>query len=274
MYNRIKFSPTLIIVLVLLLSLNSFADNNRVIDSLDYLSSDEISRLNENIGRIQSEKNIDVVIVITDKLDGKTSMAYADDFYDENNYGFDSQYSGILMLINMKDREVWISTTGLCIDIFTDSRIETMIGGITDKLKNGDFYAASNVYLDYVANYANQGIPSGQQRVEQPSVYYGEELSYFDKVKGLATNPVVYLVSLLISLGITLLLSLNSKGKKTTNFQTYEESGSFNLSQKEDMYLREFVTKTKVVKNESSGGTSSTHSGSSGRSHGGGGGKF
>jgi uncharacterized protein len=240
-------------------------------DDLDYLSADDMTALNDRIGRLQTERVFDVGIVITDALDGKSSMVYADDYYDYNGFGVDSQNSGLLLLINMADREVWISTTGRAIDYFTDSRIEEMIGNITRHLKNGDYDKACNTFLDDVAYYANEGIPSGQYRVDQGSVYYGETTTYGQRALGLLVNPIVYSVALVISIAATFGVTLLNKGRNTTNYKTYELAGSFDLRRSEDTYLREHLTRTKIEKSSSS---SSTHSGSSGTSHGGGGGRF
>jgi len=70
---------------------------------------------------LTAEEKLDVVIVITDNTQGKSSRDFADDFYDYNGYGIGTRKSGLLMLVNMQNREIWISTCGDAIDIFTDN---------------------------------------------------------------------------------------------------------------------------------------------------------
>ena len=91
---------------------------SNVKDYLDYLTDDEESELQEAIDSVRTGYNLDVVIVITDDTEGKSSKDFADDYYDYNGHGVGSDSSGLLMLINMAEREVWISTTGKAIDIF------------------------------------------------------------------------------------------------------------------------------------------------------------
>jgi len=262
----------LLLLLILLCQMQLFAATvPNIKDDLNYLTADDITALSERITRIQTEQSMDIAMVITDQMDGKSSMVYADDYYDQNGFGVDSQNSGLLILINMSDREVWISTTGRAIDYFTDARIEEMVGNVTPHLSSGNYFTALNTFLDDVAYYANEGIPSGQHRVEQPSVYYGETTTYGQRALSLLMNPIVYLVALVISIAATFGITLLNKGRNTTNFRTYELPGSFDLKRSEDTYLREHLTRTKVQKSSS---TSSTHSGSSGTSHGGGGGRF
>jgi len=69
---------------------------------------------------------------------------------------------------------------------------------------------------------------------------------------------------------------LSSKGKITINSGTYEEPGSFVLTETRDDYIRESTTRTRISESSGSrgGNVSSTHTGSSGRTHGGGGKKF
>lgn len=274
MSRTVKTSAILLVLVLLMSNMIIFADSTaNVIDDMQFLTADALNALQSRIEQIQGEQSLDTVIVLTDQLDGKSSMAFADDYYDYNGYGIDSQRSGVLLLVNMADREVWISTRGHAIDVFTDSRISDMIGNVTSYLKNGDYEKACNRFLDDVAYYAAQGVPSGQHRVEQDSVYYTDS-TYLDRAIALIKNPIVYAVALVISLGLTFLVTSLNKGRVTVNYATYELPGSFELQRSEDTYLREHLTKTKVVKNNSSGGTSSTHTGSSGATHGGGGGKF
>lgn len=244
------------------------AGTNNVKDYLNYLTDSEAQKLQSGINKVKSDYGLDVVVVITDKTEGKSSMAFADDYYDNNGYGVGSDHSGLLMLVNMGKREVWISTTGKAIDIFTDSRISTMVSHVTKPLSGKKYYDACSTFIYDVASYAVMGVPKDQYRAETvPKA----SRTYLQKVIGLMTSWPVYFIAFFISLTATILLSLSSKGKVTTTGRTYEREGSFVLSGSSDDFVREFTTKTKI---ESSSNKSSTHSGSSGRSHGGGGGRF
>lgn len=248
-----------------------------VVDDLDYLSASEIAELQSRIDEVKSTYTLDTVIVITDNTEGKSSTAYADDYYDYNNYGLDASFSGVLMLINMQKREVWISTTGRAIDIYTDKRTSNMVDRVTSSLSNGSYFAACNRFIDDVISYANTGVPKNQYREERdPDLNYYNP-TYLQKVSRMLKLWPVYIIPLIISIAATLIISYSSKGKVTTTSRTYEEGGSFVLNQNTDQYIRETTTRTKIQSQSSGGGgggRSSTHRGSSGRSHGGGGGRF
>lgn len=217
-----------------------------VIDELGYLSTSEISKLDEMIKGIRVDRQLDVVILITDDVEGKTSRDFADDFYDYGGYGIGSSADGLLYLINMSEREVWISTTGKAIQLFSDSEINKMVNRSTALLGDALYFEASQRFLEDVRTYSNTGI-----------------VTIF--------NPIYIGIALFVSIALTIALSASSRGKKEVHISTYENPESFVITRQEDVFKYERTTKTKI---ETSSGGSSTHKGSSGRSHGGGGGRF
>lgn len=242
------------------------ASTNNVKDFLDYLSKSEVTQLQTVIENIKDTHQLDAVIVITDNTSGKSSMNFADDYYDNNGYGVGSDYSGLLMLVNMQNREVWISTTGRAINIFTDSRISKMVDHVTSPLSDGDFSSACSIFLSDIIKYAEAGVPSGQYSRDSGS---NTVMSYKDKVYLMMNSYPPYIFAFIVALIATLIVSYSSKGRVTIDNRTYEENGSFALNGKRDDFLRENTTRIRVQSN-----SSSTHRGSSGRRHGGGGGRF
>lgn len=243
------------------------AESNNVKDSMNYLTVEQIQTLQETEDKIKTAYGLESVIVITDDVEGKSTIAFADDYYDENSYGIGEDKSGLLLLINMADRDAWISTSGKAIDIFTDARIDSMLDGVVSGLKEEDYNAACTSFLSDVDGYALQGIPDGQYRIEQEAPYRG---TYGERAVALMFNPLVIGGALIISIAAATIITLSGKGRVTVTPQTYEEKGSFVLIREVDSFLRELVTRQKI-ESDSGGGGSSTHTGSSGSSHGGGG---
>ena len=118
-----KFIP-FISTLIFILSFSFIieASVNPVVDDAKLLSQDEINELKVNIENFRENYNMDVVIVTSNDLQGKTPRDYADDYYDYNGYGLGDNKSGLLLLIDMDDRKIWISTSGDAIEYFTDNR--------------------------------------------------------------------------------------------------------------------------------------------------------
>lgn len=276
-------------------------------DYLDYLSADEIEEVQGLINEAVKNTNLDLVIVITDNTEGKSSMDYADDFFDYNGFGIGDDASGLLMLINMDIREVWISTTGKAIDIFTDDRISNLIDPIYGYLTNDNYFGASKEFVKQVEYFAKKGVPEGQHREETknpgsigqipgtqpnqgnngpivvPSQPYRPGRStttYLERAAAIMKSPGLYLIAIILSIVATAIASLSNKGKSTVGSRTYEEKGSFQLTRITDDFIRETTSRVKINNDTtthgggSGGARSSTHTSSSGRSHGGGGRKF
>lgn len=271
MYRKLSLIFVILIFAAYIAGVSVHADTQgNVIDYLNYLTENEVTKLKTNINYVKDNYGLDVVIVITDDTQGKSSMDFADDFYDYNGYGIGSDKSGLLALINMQDREVWISTRGHAIDIFTDKRISNMVDHVTGKLSDGEYFDACRIFIDDIESYANVGVPKGQHRINtDPSI----KKTYFSKALGLMKAYPVYIAAFIISVLSTLGICSLNKGRVTINSRTYEEHGSFILSDMRDNYVRESTTRTKIETSSSDSG-SSTHSGSSGTTHGGGGGRF
>ena len=102
-----------------------------VYDFAELLENEEA--LEAEIAELRERWTIDVVIVTTDDAHGKSSMEYADDFFDYNGFGYDKPMGdGVLFLIDMDNRQIWISTCGKAIIYFTDSRIDEALDDIIE----------------------------------------------------------------------------------------------------------------------------------------------
>lgn len=252
-------------------SLISVAETDHVKDYMELFTIEEINDLESKIVDFTSRQAMDMVIVTTNDTAGKSSEAYADDFYDENGYGVGADFSGLLLLINMDAREVWISTAGHAIDVYNDSRITTLVNDVTPYLSDANYKQACDTFLAEIDQYATEGVVAGQYRTEGDAPYVAN-LSFGEKALKMMVNPILLLIALAIAVIAVVSITLSNKGKVTVNNQTYEMTGSFVLTNQTDQFIREHLSKTKIQK--ASSGGSSTHSGSSGRSHGGGGGGF
>ena len=267
-----RFTIQLLIFIFVLLAGHTWAaayHSDNVKDYLNFLTIEEVNVIQERVENVVQDFNLDIVMVITADTQGKSSRDFADDYYDHNGFGVGEDYSGLLMLVNMEGREVWISTTGRAIDIYTDGRIAAMNDSVASFLTQERYYEACADYVNIAADYAARGVPEGQYRIETPA-----SNTYMNRVSNLAKSWLVALVCLIIAVIATITASLSNKGSVTINSQTYEENGSFELCSSNDDYIRESTTRIIIPSSSSSSIGSSTHRGSSGRTHGGGGRKF
>ena len=238
----------------------SAASMPRLVDGADLLSDSEEAELLSMLDEISERQMLDVVIVTANTLEGKSPMAYADDFYDDHGYGFGASYDGVLLLISMEDRDWWISTCGYGITAFTDYGISCLSDRFLPDLGNGFYADAFETFArgcDEYISLARNGTPFD----------VGSEP--FDPASSLLIAAVIGLIAAWIVVGS---MKAQLKSVRQQNAGSYLKEGSLQLTDSRELYLYRNVHRT--VKQESSSGGSSTHRSSSGRSHGRGGGKF
>lgn len=223
--------------------------NNRLIDKANLLTDAEEEKLLGGIGNIQEKYNLDVVLLTVDSLEGKTPKAYAEDFYDYGGYGLDKEYSGILFLVSMQERNYYFVTTGKAMKIFTESKIDSVNREAASYLKWGEYAEGFSSVLHDVDKIAG----SYQRR--------------WIRYEGIAAAAALIIALLAVW---TMARQMNN-ARKDIYAHAYEKD--FTLSENEDVFLYNKVTKTRRESSSGKGG-SSVHRGSSGRSHGGGGGSF
>lgn len=85
----------------------------RLVDRAELLDSDEADGLLTLLDRLSDEVQCDIAVVTGEiAQDGKSVVDYTDDFYDYNGYGYGEDRDGIMLLINMGERDVHISDCG------------------------------------------------------------------------------------------------------------------------------------------------------------------
>ncbi|MDD6762173.1 MAG: TPM domain-containing protein [Clostridiales bacterium] len=238
-----------------------------VADMADVLSEDEENALTARLDELRQRQRLDVAVVTVNTLDGKTAEEYADDFYDYNGYGCGDDYDGILLLINIAPDGSYtsgngrISTHGRGIDIFTDKGIQYIGSRITPALLEGSYSEAFDEYITLCDEFIEQ------EKTGKP--YDADNLP-----KGefpLRKNLCIALISGAV---IAFMITGFMKSKLNTvrfnpTASDYMKDGSLNITESRDILLYTHIDK-REIKNDSSSGGSSTHTSSSGETHGGG----
>lgn len=244
-----------------------------VFDYAGLMSEDEIAALEMQIAAMKEKTGWDIFAVTTDYAEGKSAVTYADDFYDERTA---EDSDGILVLIDMDNREIYISTCGKAIRYLTDARIERVLDDGFYYVSNGEYASCLSAMLSTSEYYYDAGIQENQYNydVETGAVSEYRTLTWMEVV------PVFFLavvVGLAIFFGVKKSYSLKG-GRYEYPYMKY---GKLDLTEHQDQFLRAHTTHHRIQTSSSSGGSSrsssgrsSTHRSSSGRSHGGGGRRF
>lgn len=259
---------TMLFCMVTTLPILAAGNMPRLVDNADLLSNSEESTLLAKLDEISERQQMDIVVVTTQTIDGKSPMEYADDFYDYNGYGFGDEADGILLLISMEDRDWYITTTGYGITAITDAGREYISEEFLSDLGEGKYADAFTTYADLCDEFITQaktGSPYDAGNLPKKPFDFGMHLI------------IAFVVGLVVAVVATNIMKAKLK---TVRFQPaareYVRSGSMSVNEQKDLFLYTHVDRRRKPepKENNTGGGSSTHVSSSGSTHGGGGGKF
>lgn len=260
------------------------AGETRVFDQAELLGSDT-ARLEEKIAGLRQKTKMDVVLVTTTDADGKSARNYADDYYEAGGFGTRKDHSGVLFLIDMDNREIYISTEGTMIRFLTDSRVDAMLDHAYTYAGNGDYVGVMDSFLDDLAAYYQKGIPGGQYN-------YDTETGKISRYYSIRWYEALIAVGISVfcaggaCLNVVREYGMKRQQKQAASYNlAYRANARFAFRNQNDVLANSFVTQRIIPRSNSSGGgthggssgggsRSSTHTSSSGRSHGGGGRKF
>ena len=250
------------------------AQTENVYDLADLLTTEEEEKLQSNAEEFSESWSMNFLVVTTNDTDGKSTVAYADDFYDEK-YPDSTEEDGILYLIDMDHRQIYVSTCGSAIRYLTDDRIDRILDAAYEEVADGDYFGTFEAFFKETEKYLKKGIPSNQYNYD---IETGER-DYYEAQK---PPKKVTLGEFLIALVLGLAAAGGTVAAITAKYQlkfedfhydAYTDS-EIDLKEKEDRLINTFVTHRRIPKDQGNGGggsRSSVHTSSSGRSHGGGG---
>ncbi len=260
-----------------------------LVDEAGLLDGEEAASLLKMLEEISERRQVEVAVVTVNDIGNKTPTEFADDFYDYNGYGYGESDDGILLLLNMGERDWAITTYGSATEIFSEYRQNSIMqnAGVLSYLGSGDYYRAFETFArecdEMIGLGADVGGYDGGYSYdwavsEVPTYYYAEKKSFpalkilFSVLFGFAAAFVIMKI-----------ISAPLKSVKPKSGADDYMLGSARITDARDVFLYSNITKVRIDTdsgNHRSGGSSggfsggSTHVSSSGRSHGGSSGKF
>lgn len=236
----------------------------RVVDEADLLTAEEESELLSVVDEISERQQFDVAIVTVESMNGASAQNFADDFYDYNGYGMGENADGALLLVSMEDRDWYITTAGFGITAITDAGIDYISDRFIDDLSDGEYYSAFETYARLCDDFVTQA------KTGEP--YDGSHMPRGEFRVGIRLLIAVIFGYIIAQTSVEAMRRTLKSVRPQRSAGNYIVPGSLKLNRCEDRFLYSNVTRTERPKENSSG--SSIHTSSSGRSHGGGGGKF
>lgn len=269
-----------------------------VVDDADILTAHEQASLESMLENIGRSHNMEIAVVTVNSTNGKSAMDYADDFYDYNGYGYGEDDDGVLLLIDMGAREWHITTHGSGTYYLDDYALYMIENAFIDDLSEGNYFAAFSTFAgmcdSYItsAKYASDSGTSSDHYTDTPTTSFWDDDYYYDDYEEHDSGGFSFdfiLPSIIVGFIVSfIMVSIMKSGMKTVrsanSASDYMVNGSLSLRSQSDRYLYSNTVRTRRDTSSHTGGHhgsrggfgggSSVHRSSSGRSHGGRGGRF
>lgn len=243
----------------------------RVFDYADVLTDRQEEKLRKLIAKREKQTGCDIILITLEEslkdyareIEPDVSYdqfvrVYAEQFYEENNFGYDKANGDGVLLIDNWYREddgriyTWLCTTGKVKEAYDAEGIDHLLDNVYLFVEDNPYRA----YKTYVNDFYHdmRGMMAGDMYLP----------GYFS-----------WLVGLLAAIIFVAVNWRSRKGEKTTTATTYVVGGSPTFKVRQDRFIRKSVVTHKIQTNNSSHGgggghSSGGHSGGGG-SHGGGG---
>ena len=252
--NHIKVK--LFILLLVVFSFPAFSQQ-RIVDNAGLLSSAQKMSLLEKINSVAETYGFDLVIVTEKNIGGASPRDYADDYFDYNGYGLGHDRDGCLFLQVTDTRDYWLSSSGRGIKMLASFAGDKLERDILKSLKADNYYEAYNSFISNWEKFLSLEAK-------------GRSYNFFEH-----WNIALVIGAWIVALAAALIIIWIWKRGMNTAIEkkeagAYIVNGSLSFTAKTDRFLYSTVTKTRRQTESGSGG----HISSSGRSHGGRGGKY
>lgn len=276
-------------------SVSAFAYSDVLIDdSASLFSEGDKTAIDALAYDFASEKNFSVAVVTTDNAMGKSAMEYADDYYDSLMFENGWSEDGMLFLIDMDNREIYVSCAGLCIDEYSDYELNSIVDSGYSYVADGEYADCIIAMISEADNFAKnpsggdsfyygngEWVPADDGYYAEDNYYYSDDVYYEPQPKSFKISHVfIYIIIGLAVGGITVMV-VKSNYKNTGKGDEFNADDiSLELTASNDNVISKNVITTKIPRNNNhnrpggGGGRASVHRSSGGVRHSGAGRKF
>ncbi len=245
-------------------------------DEADLLDESTEEELEERAGKLWKETGYQFMLVTAADAGGKEAREFAEDYYMEHQ----STLDGVIYLIDMDNRELYVATSGQMRYYLTDSRVDRLLDEGYEAVGEGEYGEAFRVMLEETEKFLKQGIPDGTYLVDEDT---GEITRYRRPKRITALEAAMAVLAGIGSGGAVFAAVLAAYRGKENHMSQPSKSPELKLTVSRDRLTNRFITHRHIPKgpppgsqgSHMGGGPSSTvHTGSGGNSFGGGGRKF
>ncbi|MGE6260093.1 TPM domain-containing protein [Heyndrickxia sporothermodurans] len=260
----------------------AFDRHKYIYDYAGLLKDKEVKKLQSLSSKLGKERDTAFIVITVDGTDGKELEQYVEDFYDDNDPGYNQpDGNAVFLAIDMEERDVHLAGYGKAEDYLDDGRLDSIREEITPVLSDGNYFQAFSDYMTLSHEYMGEEPSGSSEEYTDHDLDTGHEEYVGDETGGDQENIFFQwwfqlIASLFVAGIVVAIMAFQSGGRVTVNAQTYINNNQSKVISRYDRFVRKTVTKQLKPKNDSNnsghshggGGTSSggqSHSGSSGK---------
>lgn len=264
------FSLLLALLIFAALTVTAFADGgyqgNYVVDTTGLLTAEQAESLEAAAKECIESSGCGLYLVIVDDYKSYTGnssdMDGAISIYEGNNYGLGSEKSGIMLMMSMNDRHMYLLCNGDGSRALPDSENTDLRSELKDYFKNDQWYKGFKFYMENASRQIYVNAIANHKKLDNS--FYS---SYMMKTRLIGVG-VCMLIGLIIAAVVTLLLKLQLRSvAQKTEAGLYIGKEGLQLSARQDRFTG--TTKRRVYDPPSKSSNSSSSSSSGGYSGGG-----
>ena len=229
-----------------------YGEETNVYDYADLLTSEEEAELNTEAQRLTEQYDCGIYILT---IDDYQSLSYevtraAETFYSDMNLGVGEERNGTLLMLSMAERDYAIVSYGnKAHETFTDYGKEWMADQFLDSFGYDDWYGG---FVDYLSaaeemfDMESSGTPldvdTDPERIQDRNTF----------------NLIsLFVIPLIITAGVMVYLCSRMRTARLgSEASEYIVPGSEHMTERYDIYTHTTVTRTKIPKDNDTGGTS------------------
>ncbi|MGF2924140.1 TPM domain-containing protein [Lactococcus garvieae] len=169
--------------------------------------------------------------------------------------------NGIVLMINMSQRKLYIWATGNLKHYITSSRIESILDVVQPQLSDGNYQQAIESFYAQVTHYYEQGIPGGRKYTVDPQT---GAVTFHRSFR--PAYILIAVILALISAGAFVIILVSRYQLKMGAHWNYgyQKNGKLNLSKQSDTLVNSFITTRRIPRNNNSSGGGFSSGGGSG----------
>ncbi len=247
------------------------SEQQKVYDDANLLSDSQESTLQSEAVAVAEQLKLDVIIHTTDDTDGKETYKYAEDYYNNNDFGYTGN-EGVIFVIDMENRNIYIYYSEDAKGVLSDTQTDAMVKEVFSYVKNGDYYEACKEFLDVLPEYADGSFKSDNVKTPSGYEHYDDSDFVTDDTGTIMSNFGQYwFIYLVIAMAVsTIIVGAMAKQQKTgmvASGNTYLKN-DINIRNQSDRFTHTTVVTRVIEQNHDNGGG---HTGSGGGHSSGGG---